>query len=117
LRHAANGVDDLSPYLDDWHDALASEHPPAHHRAATGHLVLLLCNSPLRPDFPATLEDLFPGQDAATAAVQAWLADPRTLRDLERASALLADTSDARRVRTAVERLHRYRARVRTLTT
>lgn len=112
LRHAADGVDDLTPYLDDWHDALGPLTPPLHHRAATGHLVLMLANSPLRPDLPETAQDLFPGHPAAAAQLTAWLTGPATLPALQRSAELLADTSDARRVKVAVDRLVRFRAAV-----
>lgn len=112
LREAASGVDDLTPFLDDWHDALGPLTPPAHHRAATGHLVVLLINSPLRPDHPATVRDLFPGHPDAAAQLTTWLTGPGTDHELRRAARTLADTSDSRRVAVAVERLHRFRAAV-----
>lgn len=112
LRDAAEGIDDLGPFLDDWHDALGPLTPPPHHRAATGHLVVLLLNSPLRPDHPETARDLFPAHPAAADQLTAWLTGPGTDHELRRAAALLADTSDSRRVAVAVERLQRFRAAV-----
>ena len=112
LRHTADGVDDLGPFLDDWHDALGPLTPPPHHRAATGHLVVLLINSALRPDHPQTAGDLFPGRPAAAAQLTAWLAGPGTDHELRRAAATLADTTDSRRVAVAVERLRRFRVAV-----
>ena len=112
LRQAASGFDDLGPFLDDWHDALGPLNHPAHHPAATGHLVVLLVGSRLRPDYPQTARDLFPGHPDAAAQLTAWLTGPGTDHELQRAATTLADTSDARRVNVAVERLRRFRAAV-----
>ncbi|QXC62896.1 hypothetical protein KSP35_08985 [Aquihabitans sp. G128] len=112
LRHAAAGFDDLTPFLVDWHDALGPLNHPAHHRAATGHLVVLLVSSHLRPDYPETAQLLFPGRPAAAEQLTDWLSGPGTDHELQRAATALADTSDARRVNVAVERLRRFRAAV-----
>lgn len=112
LRHAADGVDDLGPFLHDWLDAIGPGTPPAHRRAATGHLVVLLLNSALRPDHPRTVRDVIPGRPDAVAQLTAWLTSPGTHDQLQRAAVALADTSDSRRVAVALERLHRFRAAV-----
>lgn len=112
LRHAAYAVGDLDPFLEDWHDALGPLTPPAHHRAATGHLVVLLINSALRPDHPQTADDLFPGRPDAAAQLTGWLTGPGTRHELQRAAVTLADTSDSRRVEVALERLQRFRTAV-----
>lgn len=112
LRHTAEGVDDLSPFLDDWHDALGPLTVPVHHRAATGHLVVLLVGSPLRPDHPETVRELFPTNPRAAKALTAWLNGPGTAHELQRSAVALADTTDSRRVSVAVERLTRFRAAV-----
>ncbi len=113
LRQVADGVDDLSPFLDDWHDALGPLAPPVHHRASTGHLVLLLLNSPLRPDHPHTIRDLVPGHPHAVAQLTDWLTGPGTEHELRRAAVVLAGTNDSRRVAVAVERLLRLQVAVR----
>jgi hypothetical protein len=112
LRHVADGVDDLTPVLDDWHEALGPTNPPAHHRASTGHLVVLLLNSPLRPDHPRTADDLFPGRPAAVAQLTDWLTGPVTEHELRRAAIALAGTTDSRRVAVAIERLLRFQLAV-----
>lgn len=112
LRHTADGVEDLAPFLDDWHDALGPLTAPVHHRAATGHLVVLLVGSPLRPDHPETVRELFPTNPRATQALTAWLTGPGTAHELQRSAVALADTTDSRRVSVAVERLARFRAAV-----
>ena len=113
LRYAADGLDDLAPYLSEWHVALDPSSPAPFHRAATGHLVLLLVNSPLRPDLPSTIGDVFPAHPDAAEQVKEWLADPTTSELLDRARILLADTSDARRVGVAVDRLFRFTTAMR----
>ena len=112
LRQTADGIDDLTPFFDEWHDALSPITPPLHRRAATGHLVLLLSNSPLRPDFPATVAELFPGNEPAAKQLTTWLTGPGTAHVLEQAARALADTTDARRVTVAHERLRRFQAAV-----
>lgn len=112
LHHAAAGVDDLAPLLADWHDALGPLEPPVHHRAATGHLVVLLVGSPLRPDHPHTVGDLFPNHPAAARQLTEWLLGPGTTHQLQRAATALADTTDSRRVAVAGDRLARLCAAV-----
>lgn len=112
LRHAADGVDDLAPFLHDWLDALGPRTAPAHRRAATGHLVVLLLNSALRPDHPRTVRDVIPGRPAAVAQLTTWLTSPSAHDQLQRAAVALADTSDSRRVAVALERLRRFSAAV-----
>ncbi len=114
LRDLTAGVDDLLPFLDDWHDALGPLTPPPHHRAAACHLVALLVDSPLRPDHPATVAEVL-GPDAPPTTVQqltTWLTGPGTAHELRRAAEALAGTRDARRVALAVERLARFSAAV-----
>jgi hypothetical protein len=113
LRYAADGLDDLGPYLDEWHVALDAGTPAPHRRAATGHLVILLVNSPLRPDHPATVHDVFPAHPDAAEQLTRWLTDPVTTDRLSLARYSLAGTSDARRVGVALERLIRFGAAVR----
>lgn len=112
LRHTADGIGDLTPFFDEWHDALSPITPPLHRRAATGHLVLLLSNSSLRPDYPATMAELFPGNNSAAIQLTSWLTGPGTLHELEEAAKALADTTDARRVTVAHERLRRFQTAV-----
>lgn len=112
LRYAADGLDDLGPYLTEWHRALDAGTPAPHRRAATGHLVILLVNSPLRPDHPATVQDVFPAHPDAADQLARWLRDPTTSNRLGLAQYSLAGTSDARRVGVAVERLFRFNAAV-----
>jgi len=112
LRYAADGTADLDPYLEEWHAALDPGEPAPHHRAATGHLVLLLVNSPLRPDLPDSVQQVFPDRPAAAEQLTRWLTDPTTTERLTSARDRLHDTSDARRVGVAVERLFRFNAAV-----
>ncbi len=62
LVPTSGATHDLSPFLDDWHEALGPLTPPAHHQAAVGHLVALLLDSPLRPDLPDTVADVIPAR-------------------------------------------------------
>lgn len=110
LREASVAVEDLGPFLDEWLDALAAESPPPHHRAATGHLVMLLLHSPLRPDLPDTVAKVFLRQPEAAGQMARWLDSDATDAALARAAERLADTSDSRRVLLAGERLRRFRA-------
>lgn len=112
LRYAADGLDDLTPYLDEWHVALDPDAPAPHHRAATGHLVVLLVNSPMRPDLPETVRDVFPAHPEAAGQLARWLVEPTTSERLGAARDALAETADARRVGVAVERLFRFNAAV-----
>lgn len=109
LREASGAVEDLGPFLDEWHDALGVESPAPHHRAATGQLVVLLLNSSLRPDLPDTVGDVFPRQPEAADQVTQWLVSDATADALAHAAERLADTTDSRRVRLAAERLRRFR--------
>lgn len=124
LRQTATAESDLGPFLDLWQQELAADAG-----AAPVHLAVMLVNSELRPDFPATVTDLFDQPDpergwvrAGTTAedlagqLDAWLAAPVTEANLARAASALSDTADARRLGLAVERLRRYRtARARSL--
>jgi hypothetical protein len=102
---------DLSPYLDDWHEALGPLTPPAHHQAAVGHLVALLLDSPLRPDLPDTVAALVaPGEDGAAEQVTAWLTGPAISHQLQRAATELDDTRQSHRCSLALERLGRFTA-------
>ena len=112
LAETADAVDDLTPYLDAWHDALGPLEHPAHHEAAVGHLVDLLTNSPLRPDLPATIIDVFPGHPFAAGQVTTWLIGPGTVHELRRAAGVLADAPGGRRITVADERLRRFVAAV-----
>lgn len=112
LRWAANGAVDLDPYLAEWHEALDPDEPAPYHRAATGHLVLLLVNSPLRPDLPETMQQVLPERPAAASQLTDWLGRPETVDRLTSARDRLSDTTDARRVGVAVERLVRFNAAV-----
>lgn len=112
LRYAADGLDDLTPYLAEWHVALDPDAPAPHHRAAVGHLVVLLVNSPMRPDLPETVRDVFPAHPEAAVQLTRWLTEPLTTEHLAAARDLLATTTDARRVGVAVERLFRFDAAV-----
>lgn len=111
LGPAAVATGDLTWFLDDWHEALGPLTFEPHHRAAVGHLVVLLVDSPLRPDVPTTVEEIVPGPPSPAARqLTAWLAGPGTAHQLARAADELADTRDARRVRLAVDRLARFAA-------
>jgi hypothetical protein len=112
LVGAATVIDDLDPLLVAWHDALGPLTPPQHQAAAVGHLVALLTDSPLRPDLPNTVDDLFPHRPDTAAQVTAWLVGPGTAHELQRAVSVHAGTSSARRVGLADERLRRFRAAV-----
>lgn len=122
LRQTATVVADLDPFLATWHDTMASEAGPA-----SVHLAVLLVNSELRPDFPASVHDLFdspaadpgacPATEPPTASVGAladqlgaWLTTTATEAHLQRAASDLADTVHARRLSLAVERLRRFHA-------
>lgn len=135
LRQTAPAMADLAPFLDTWQRNLAGDPGPA-----AVHLAVLLVNSELRPDFPATVANLFepPAGAVTTTADQAaatdqlgtidlregrtgqrrslpdqfgsWLAEPATEANLSRAATALDHTTDARRLKLAVDRLRRYRA-------
>lgn len=112
LSHPADGLGDIREFLADWLETMGPNPPPAHQRAATGHLVVLLIGSPLRPDQPRTATGLFPGNPAAAAQLTAWLTSPHIITSLERSAAALSGTADSRRVALALERLARFRAAV-----
>ena len=113
LGPVAVATGDLAPYLEDWHEALGPLTPPPHHVAATGHLIALLLDSPLRPDVPETLDEIVP-PEAGTAAGQLrdWLVGPGIAHQLRRAAIELAGTRDERRVALAAERLGRFASAV-----
>lgn len=104
LRQTAAAIGDLDPFLDRWAQALAgSPGPPAL------HLAVVLVQSDLRPDFPASVSALF--HDARSADQFAtWLDTDSPAQHLNRAAQALGDTSDARRLSLAVDRLSRFRA-------
>jgi len=125
LRQTATVTDDIEPFLDAWQRGLSQPAGPA-----AVHLAVLLVNSELRPDFPATVADLFEPASVAVATVGSgagttfagdapspgraqrlatWLAEPSTEAHLVRAASDLAHTSDARRLTLAVDRLRRFR--------
>jgi hypothetical protein len=112
LAEVAGGVDDLSGFLTIWHDAMGPLPDPEVQAAAVAHLVELLTSSPLRPDLPATMADVFPGQPEAAAQVTRWLVGPGTAHELRRAAAAAAHTPAARRTNVAVERLRRFCAAI-----
>ena len=110
LAEVAPATPDIGGYLAGWHDAMGSLTGVAHQAAAVGHLVELLSSSPLRPDLPDSLGDVFGGDPAIAKQVRDWLVGPATLHELERASARAADTPVARSWSVALERLRRFRA-------
>ena len=110
LGDVAGGSDGLEPFLGDWLDAVRTLLPAAHHRAATGHLVVLLLQSPLRPDVARTAQELFPGRPEGAQEITAWLCSSDVEQALDRAHGALARTTDSRRVAVAMERLARFRA-------
>ena len=125
IRQTAGTMADLSPFLQSWQRRLVEAPGPA-----AVHLSVLLVNSELRPDLPATVADLFDGgsadprhsgpagqgrpgpQTTAGLADQlgSWLASPSTEAHLARAASALEHTADARRLSLAVDRLGRFRA-------
>ena len=111
LREATDGIEDLGPFLDLWTELLNTTEPPAHHRATTGHLVLLLTNSPLRPDRPQTTAQVLPGSPDQATQLADWLAGEPVREALDQSVVLLAGTTDSKRVQLAADRLARYRAR------
>lgn len=112
LGQVATGIDDLSGFLTVWHDSMGPLPEPPIQLAAVAHLVELLTSSPLRPDLPATIEDVFPTNPDVAPQLQAFLTGPGVDLDLRRAASDLAGSPSARRVNVAVERLRRYRAAV-----
>jgi hypothetical protein len=110
LAQVSTGIDDLSGFLTVWHDSMGPLPDPSIQVTAVGHLVELLTSSPLRPDLPATMTDVFPQNPAVAQQVTDFLVGPGTDLDLRRAASELSTTSSARRINVAVERLRRFRA-------
>lgn len=110
LAQVSTGIDDLSGFLTVWHDSMGPLPDPSIQVTAVGHLVELLTSSPLRPDLPATMADVFPHNPAVARQVTDFLVGPGTDLDLRRAASEQAGTPSARRVNVAVERLRRFRA-------
>lgn len=102
LRQTAAVVADLDPFLRRWREVLETPGAPA------VHLAVVLVQSDLRPDFPASITALFETDDAADR-FGTWLAADTTLEHLRRAADALATSPDARRLALAVDRLTRYR--------
>jgi hypothetical protein len=112
LSQVSHGIDDLSGFTTVWHDSMGPLPDPAIRTAAVGHLVELLTSSPLRPDLPATMDDVFAANPEAARQVTEFLCGPGTDLELRRAAAELAGTPPSRRINVAVERLRRFRAAV-----
>jgi hypothetical protein len=110
LDQVATGTDDLSGFLTVWHDSMGPLPDPTIRVTAVGHLVELLTSSPLRPDLPATMVDVFPQNPAVASQVTDFLVGPGTDLELRRAASELSATPSARRINVAVERLRRFRA-------
>lgn len=110
LAQVSPGIDDLSGFLTVWHDSMGPLPDPSIQVTAVGHLVELLTSSPLRPDLPATMADVFPQNPAVAQQVTDFLIGPGTDLDLRRAASEQAGGPSARRVNVAVERLRRFRA-------
>ena len=110
LGQVSTGIDDLSGFLTVWHDSMGPLPEPSIQITAVGHLVELLTSSPLRPDLPATMTDVFPQNPAVARQVTDFLIGPGTDLDLRRAASEQAGAPSARRVNVAVERLRRFRA-------
>jgi hypothetical protein len=110
LAQVSTGVDDLSGFLTVWHDSMSPLPDPSIQVAAVGHLVELLTSSPLRPDLPGTMVDVFPQNPAVAPQVTDFLVGPGTDLELRRAASELSATPSARRINVAVERLRRFRA-------
>ncbi|WP_421120624.1 hypothetical protein ACE2AJ_04745 [Aquihabitans daechungensis] len=110
LAQVSTGIDDLSGFLTVWHDSMGPLPDPSIQVTAVGHLVELLTSSPLRPDLPATLIDVFPQNPRVASQVSGFLMGPGTDLDLRRAASDLSATPSARRINVAVERLRRFRA-------
>lgn len=105
LRDDIGGVDSLVPFLAVWHEVLAEPTPLPRRTAATGHLVLLLCHSPVRAGTAAGLSRLFPRHREAAIELARWLLGSTTARLLTENSALLPDEGDRRRAEQAKEQL------------
>ncbi len=112
LAQVSAGVDDLSGFVTVWHDSMGPLPDPKVRERAVAHLVELLTSSPLRPDLPATMADVFPANPAAAEQITEFLCGPGTDLELRRAAQELAGDPASRRVNVAVERLRRFRAAV-----
>lgn len=110
LAQVSTGIDDLSGFLTVWHDSMGPLPDPRIQVTAVGHLVELLTSSPLRPDLPATMVDVFPQNPAVADQMTDFLIGPGTDLDLRRAASELSATPAARRINVAVERLRRFRS-------
>lgn len=113
LGQVSDGVDDLSPFLADWLDAMGPDSPAPYQRVAAGHLIGLLVQSPLRTDAPRSIRSLFGRRSPVVEQFTDWVTGPEVEEALDRARALLADTDDRRRVTLAAERLARFRVAVK----
>ncbi|MCB0970357.1 MAG: hypothetical protein KDA97_02395 [Acidimicrobiales bacterium] len=111
LDEVSAGIDDLSGFWTVWHDTMGPLPAPEVQHAAVDHLVDLLTSSPLRPDLPATVGDVFARPGAAVQLTE-FLLGPGTDHELRRAAAEAAGRRSARRLGVAVERLRRFRAAV-----
>ncbi|MGN6693593.1 MAG: hypothetical protein ACTHN0_05400, partial [Aquihabitans sp.] len=98
LAQVSTGIDDLSGFLTVWHDSMGPLPDPSIQLTAVGHLVELLTSSPLRPDLPATMVDVFPQNPAVAQQVTDFLVGPGTDLDLRRAASDQAGTPSVRRV-------------------
>ena len=110
LAQVTAGVDDISGFLTVWNDSIGALPAPKVQRTAAAHLVELLTSSPLRPDLPATIADVFPSNARATGQLSTFLTGPSTDIDLRRGADAMAGTASARRASVAVERLRRFRS-------
>lgn len=110
LAQVSAGVDDLSGFMTVWHDSMGPLPDPSIQLTAVGHLVELLTSSPLRPDLPATMVDVFPQNPSVATQVTEFLVGPGTDLELRRTASQQRATSSARRINVAVERLRRFRA-------
>ena len=110
LSQVSAGIDDLSGFLTVWHDSMGPLPDPSVQVTAVGHLVELLTSSPLRPDLPASMADVFPENPTVAPQLTDFLIGPGTDLDLRRAASEQAGGPSARRINVAVERLRRFRA-------
>ena len=110
LGAVSTGLEDLSPLLTAWHDSIGALPDPKVSETAVHHLVELLTDSPLRPDLPATIGDLFPNNESAGAQLSSFLRNPAVDVDLKRAAKNLSDSRYSRRINIAIERLGRFKA-------
>ena len=110
LGEVSVGIDDISGFLTVWHDSIGPLPDRSIQIPAVGHVVELLTSSPLRPDLPATMGDVFPASPGAAGQMTEFLAGPGIDLDLRRAASELAATPSARRINVAMERLRRFRS-------